>query len=220
MHPVGELSLLFSPTQTTKVDLHLGEVMLGKVVASFGDKVIVSLCGGNLLAETNLSFFPGDFIKVRVDGLKKGKIILKFLGKGENAQSAKEPLESSSVKPDTLFSIPIQFNDEVRQAQIGIFRQKEGDKFLSLDGSNFRLVLFLDMPNIGPMKILLEVLNKDVNCRMEVENEKMEGYLSGYLKGLTQALERFNYEVNEMAVLTCENKIEPLFNKVSVNIQV
>ncbi|HDP70451.1 MAG TPA: hypothetical protein ENN38_06565 [Actinobacteria bacterium] len=222
MQPVSGLSFLISPAQTSEVTLRLGEILLGKIVASFGNKVIISLRGGNLLAETNLTLFPGDFIKVRVDELKKGKIILKFLGRGgesQISQSAKETPGRLS-NPNVLFSIPVQFGDEVKHAQIGIFKQKEGDEFLSLDKSSYTLVLFLDMPNIGPMNVLLEVIHGDINCRMEVENETIEKHISNHIRDLIRKLEEFDYVIKEMVVSASERKTEPLFNKISVDIQV
>jgi len=86
-----------------------GQILFGKVVGLFRDQVILSLCGRNHLAETTLPLFPGESIRVRVEGTREKKVILKLLDQSPGQSSP--PLRETEIK-NALASIGVFASDQ------------------------------------------------------------------------------------------------------------
>ncbi len=86
-----------------------GQVLFGKVVGLFRDQVILNLCGRNHLAETALPLFPGESIRVRVDGTRERKVILRLLD--QSPGQATVPLRETEIK-SALANIGVFASDQ------------------------------------------------------------------------------------------------------------
>ncbi|MDI6799687.1 MAG: hypothetical protein QMD53_03325 [Actinomycetota bacterium] len=187
MQPVTSLPLIgHISSVSSSGQLRLGEIVLARVMATFGQSVVIRLAGENIMAETGLSLTPGQFIKLRVDEVKKDKVLLKLVEKGE-AERGDSLKGKELFKVESILSLPKgegqSFGVEIEKVEA---KGKEGDD----EEAAFGLVIALDMENLGSVKIFFESSKAATTCVIEVDAKGAKDYLFPLLSRLKESLAR------------------------------
>jgi hypothetical protein len=97
-----------------------------------------------------------------------------------------------------FLQIPLLFGQERTSADLRVFyAEKEGRRHI--DPENVRLVLSLDLAHLGRVEVDLRVVDRIVDCRIDVEGEAQRGLFSEAQGDLKTGLEGCGYTVRKVA---------------------
>lgn len=138
------------------------EILTGKVIATFDNKIILNIKGENLLAETELKLLPQEELKLQVIKYTAEKIILKLLSK--ETQILEENLKSILFTLKNFSSLGEEFNklfslDDSKDIK-NILISLDFEKFFNSLNTSFENKILNEKDIEGDVKfILFKILN-------------------------------------------------------------
>jgi hypothetical protein len=110
-----------------------------------------------------------------------------------------------------LFVIPIEWNDELRFAQLLIDLPKESDgaEGKKVKKKAYRICLLLDMSNLGTVRAEASILKRTVRLRFLVSDEDLQKRFEAAVPRLTETLEGQGFCVQQVKCRSA-GKVEAL----------
>lgn len=100
--------------------------------------------------------------------------------------------------PHLFLQVPLLFGQERTSADLRVFyARKEGQRHI--DPENVRLFLSLDLAHLGRVEVDLRVVNRIVDCRIDVDGEAQRGLFGEAQGDLKTGLEGCGYTVRKIA---------------------
>jgi hypothetical protein len=127
--------------------------------------------------------------------------LIEHLGLFTRTLSSLQLLNCSSIDTANGFiylPVPIRLGDECATAEIRIFDFPNRAKKKGIDAANLKIAFLLSTTNLGRIKILLNVVNRHVDCRIDPENEKTRNVLVKHLPGLKQRFLDMGYPIESV----------------------
>jgi len=115
------------------------------------------------------------------------------------------------------FQVPLHTKEATDTAKISVYYRKQKDKQGKGDDKDdtVRIALFLDMRNLGPVKILVDVGNRIINCQIKVMDEKIRNYINGNINDLASDLKSLDFELGTIScVIEKREKIEDFASEI------
>ena len=112
-----------------------------------------------------------------------------------------------AINQFAYMQLPVQIGDEKKTAELYLFKKKAGKR---LDPENVNILLALELENMGHWEGLINVRNKDVSIRMEVQDQKQKEYFSENTVLLHELLAEAGFRLVGTDITYSENETTPL----------
>lgn len=119
------------------------------------------------------------------------------------------------------FQVPLSSKESLDTAKIEIYyKKKEGDdgKAKAKDDS-IKIAFFLDMSILGPLKILADIEQEKINCRIKVSDDKIKNFIDKNILDLKNGFKALDYELGNIECLVEPNEefdmFEPAISEVT-----
>ncbi len=100
-------------------------------------------------------------------------------------------------REDTLLQLPLMMNDQLKNLQIYIMKDKQGSK--KIDPRNMSVLLNFDTNNMGNVNIYLAVNYKNIVMKMGLSNKEDQDLVEKYSKELEEHLEGLGYDLKNLS---------------------
>jgi hypothetical protein len=144
------------------------------------------------------------------NGLIPSEGLIRFIDSLEQFQLAN--LVGLEEKGKLLLMIPMQWNDIFRFAQLLIDLPGKGEEENSEDEKALTLSLFLDMSQLGPIRVDCSVVDRAIRVCFLVCSEKIRVFLNSLTSDLKNQLERHGFLVRQ---ITCRFEKQHILEKTS-----
>ena len=112
-----------------------------------------------------------------------------------------------SIDQFVYMQLPVQMGEERRTAELYMFKKKNSKR---LDPENVNILLALDLENMGHWEGLINIRNRDVSIRMEVEGPKEKEYFSEKTVLLHELLADAGFKLVGTDITYSEKETTPL----------
>lgn len=223
LNPSGIKNLVFvkgiSGTTDGAITLKAGDTIQARVIAVSEDNVILNIGGSRISASTNLSLSPGETVSLMVIEVGPEKVVLRQLtGQGSSPVSRymKDDLllnstgvlnmpVDSQAKELLCLPLPIRLGDELRTADIRIYRGGSGGK-PGQGQSSFTVAFALDMPAIGKTRAWVELVDKFISFSITTESREAMKEARSMFGELERSFNDLGYTVGRLSAVDAKEE--------------
>ena len=113
----------------------------------------------------------------------------------------------NSIDQFAYLQLPVSMGEERKTAELYLFKRRNGKR---ADPENVNILLALDLENMGHWEGLINIRNKDVSIRMEVQRAEEKDYFSDQTVMLHELLSESGFRLVSASVTCREEETTPL----------
>jgi hypothetical protein len=126
-----------------------------------------------------------------------------------------------------ILQLPFSFPEGVRMQDIYLEREKDQGKDEDGKAASFRMIIFLDLDQIGEITLDARLQGKRVDCVFHCQNEDISSFIGNYFDELQEKLIAAGYDVGGVQCLVEENiqlirneylSRQPFNNRLALNL--
>lgn len=189
-----------------------GDTLQARVIAASEDNVILNIGGSRISASTNLSLRPGETVSLMVIEVGPEKVVLRQLNSQISSPTSKYTKDDLMLNSTGALNMPvdsqakeffylpltIRLGDELRTADIRIYRDSSGGK-PGPGQPSFTVAFALDMPVIGKTRAWVELVDKFISFSITTESKEATKEARVMFSELERSFNDLGYTVGRLS---------------------